>query len=147
MCKVYNTIGCLNSIQFNLVNNNIDEFNTLTELINFRKNYYNNEQKIISDHTLLVKNEKANLEKDIAELNIVFTNRRYNLKQELRHRLDNYNQEIENLPETNSKIIYTIKDYWINLVICIKFWFTQLIFHFKIAVFKYQAKKFTFEKD
>lgn len=141
MCRVYNTIGCLNVIQFNLVKDNIDDFSTLNELINFRKNYHYNEQKIISDHTLFVKDEKVVLEKEITELHIALRNRKDELKQELRQRLDDYNREIENLPETNSKIIPIIKDYWMNLIICMKFWFTQLMFYFKIAIFVYQTKK------
>lgn len=146
MCRVYNTIGCLNVIQSNLVKNNIDEFCTLNELINFRKNYYNNQQKIISDHALFIKEEKVILEKDITELKIDISNRKEELKEELRQRLDNYNQEIEKLPETNSKIIPTIKDYWINLNICIKFWLTQLQFYFKIAIFTYHVKKILSKK-
>ncbi|WP_163411001.1 nuclease-related domain-containing protein [Flavobacterium ajazii] len=147
MCRVYNTIGCLNTIQFHLVKNNIDEFNSLNELISFRKNYHINEQKIISDHTSLIEKEKITLEKELSELNIVIPKRENDLKEELKERLDYYNQEIENLPQTNSKIIPIIKDYWINLVLCTKFWLIQLIYYFKVIFFKYQAKKMLSKKN
>lgn len=147
MCRVHNTIGCLNTIQFHFVKNNIDEFKSLDELISFRKNYYINEQKIISDHTSLIEKEKITLEKELHELNIFIPKRKNDLKEELKERLDYYNQEIENLPQTNFKIIPIIKDYWMNLVLCMKFWFVQLIFYFRVVAFMRQSGKLLSKKN
>lgn len=146
MCRVYNTIGCLNTIQFHLVKNNIDEFNSLNELISFQKNYHINRQKIISDHTSIVEKEKIILQKELSELSLGVSKRKKNLKEELKEKLEYYNQEIENLPQTNSKIIPIIKDYWMNLVLCTKFWLIQFIVYFKIAIFMYRAKKLLSKK-
>lgn len=147
MCRVYNTIGCLNTIQFELFKNSIDEFNSLNDLINFQKNYQINEQKIVSDHNLLVEKERVFLEKEISELNTLIPEKINDLKNELRLTLDNLNQEIENLPETNSKIILVIKDYWVNLIIHIKFWSIQLLLPLKIILFKYRSKKMLSKKN
>ncbi|MTH14497.1 nuclease-related domain-containing protein [Flavobacterium sp. LC2016-01] len=147
MCRVYNTIGCLNAIQLMLVRYNVDEFRTLNELINYRKNYQFNEQEIISDHTLFIQEEKSILEQEIAELNDAIPRNKNDLEDRLRQQLDAFNQEIDNLPETNSKIIPTIRDYWLNLVICTKFWFVQLQFHYNIKTFNYQVKKLLSEKN
>ena len=65
MCKVYNTIGALNTIQNELVNNKIDDFNTLEDLINFQKEVHINEQKIIQQHTLKIQEKKITLEKEV----------------------------------------------------------------------------------
>lgn len=147
MCRVYNTIGCLNTLQIHLVRYNVDHFHTLNELISFRKNYRINEEQIISDHTLFIEKEKTELEEDISELNTANEQTKIDLRKQLKQKLDDLNQEIENLPETNSKIIPTIKDYWLNLILCIKFWFAQLKFQSDIALFSYQAKKLLSEKN
>lgn len=130
-----------------LVKYNIDEFRTLSELINYRKNYQFNEQEIISDHTFFIEQEKSTLEKEIAELNEAIPRNKNDLEDRLRQQLDDFNQEIENLPETNSKIIPTIRDYWLNLIICTKFWFVQLQFQYHIKTFNYQVKKLLAEKN
>ncbi|KAF2327304.1 nuclease-related domain-containing protein [Flavobacterium daemonense] len=130
-----------------LVRYNVDEFRTLNELIHFRKNYQFNEEEIISDHTLFIQEEKSTLEQEIAELIEAIPRNKNDLEDRLRQQLDDYNQEIENLPETHSKIIPTIRDYWLNLVICSKFWFVQLECQFNIKTFNYQAKKLLSEKN
>jgi hypothetical protein len=105
------------------------------------------EEQIISDHTLFIETEKTTLENDIAELNSDIAQKRIDLRAELKQKLDYLNHKIESLPETNSKIIPTIKDYWLNLVICIKFWLAQLKYYFENALFTYQARKLLSEKN
>lgn len=147
MCKVYNTIGCLNTLQLHLVEYNVDEFLTLNELINFRKNYHIAEEEITSTHRILIEEEKLLLEKDLSELDVIFQQTKIDLKTKLRQKLDNFNQIIDELPETNSKIIPTIKDYWFNLIICTQFWSAQLKFHYQIFFFNRQAKKTLSQKN
>ncbi|KAF2508643.1 NERD domain-containing protein [Flavobacterium zhairuonense] len=147
MCRVYNTIGCLNTLQIDLVRYNIDHFHSLNELINFRKNHKINEEQIISNHTLFIEEEKSALEKDLSELNTFIPQKKMLLELQLRQQLDNFNDEIENLPETHSRIIPTIKDYWLNLVICTKFWSAQLKYHYEIFLFNYEVKKQLLRKN
>lgn len=147
MCRVYNTIGCLNTLQIQLIRYNADHFHTLNELINFRKNYRANEEQIIADHSLFIEEEKTSLGKDIAELNLAIPQKKIDLEEQLKQKLDDLNLEIDYLPETHSRIIPTIKDYWFNLIICIKFWLVQLKFHFDILHFNYQAKKLLSKKN
>jgi len=147
MCRVYNTIGCLNTIQLELVRNNIDEFNSINELFDFQKNSQITEQKIISDHNKLIQNEKVSLENEISELNILIDQRINELKSELRKKLDDLNQEIEDLPKTNSKIIATVKDYWLNLIINLEFWYMQFKFPIRIIFFKHSIKKLISKKN
>ncbi|TDW52202.1 nuclease-like protein [Flavobacterium sp. 270] len=145
MCRVYNTIGCLNTIQLELVKNDIDEFNSLNELIDFQKNFHVNKEKIISDHNILIEEERKLLENEITEFNILIPQRINDLEKQLRNKLDYLNQKIEDLPQANS-IVGIIKDYWINLVIHINFWYIQFLFPLRINFFKYQAKKLILNK-
>ena len=147
MCKVYNTIGCLNTIQLELFRNNIDEFSSINELIDFQKNFHIAEQKIISDHNKSIQDEKIFLENEISELNSLIPQKVIDLKNELRQKLNDLNQEIDDLPETNSKIIATIKDYWINLIIHLEFWFVQFAFPIRIIFFKHSAKRLISKKN
>mgnify|MGYP003575469455 CR=1 FL=1 len=147
MCRIYNTIGCLNTIQIELVRNNIDDFTSINQLIDFQKKLDIAEQEIITYHKKLIQDEKVFLENEISELNILIPQKINDLEGELRQKLNALNQEIENLPETNSKIIATIKDYWINLVIHLKFWFIQFKFLIKIIFFKHSTKRLISEKN
>lgn len=147
MCRVYNTIGCLNTIQLELVKNNIDEFSTINDLIAFQKNFHITEQKIISDHNRLVIDEKVFLENEISDLNTNISQKTDDLKIELRKKLNDLNQKIEDLPETNSKIIPTIKDYWMNLVIHAEFWFVQFKFPIRVILLKHSFKKLITHKN
>lgn len=146
MCLTYNTIGCLYNIQFELINNNIDEFSSLNELIDFQKNYNFKKQKIVSEHKKIVTDEINCLENELSELEISIPQKVINYKQQLRQKLDDLNREIEELPKTNNKIIPTIKDYLNNLIINAQFWFVQFVFPIKIKIFKYQAKKILSKK-
>jgi hypothetical protein len=146
MCRVFNTIGCLNVIQQHLVSNNLDEFTSLDELIIFQKDYHFKEQQIISDHTLLIQQEKTTLERDIANLTETTSSTKLKLKERLQQRLDNLNQQIEHLAIPDSRIVSNLKDYWVNLVIWIKIWFSQGHFHFKTIILTWQSNKLLSKK-
>lgn len=140
MCRIYNTIGALNDIRFHLVRNNLDEFNSLDELIHFEKSYHSKEQEVILKHTLLLQQEKIVLEKDIATLIEAISKTESEHEQQLKQRLDFLKQEIENLSIANSEIIPMIKEYWLNMVIWIKIWFTPLLFRCNIIITKRKYK-------
>lgn len=140
MCKVYNTIGALNTIQNELVNNNIDDFNTLEELINFQKEVNITEQKIIQQHTLKIQQEKITLEKEVNDFYDSIQANKTKIKEERNLKLKAIFNEIENLPPTHSKIIPTIIDYWMNFVVWVKIILTHIEWKFKIIKFEAIAK-------
>lgn len=141
MCRIYNTIGCLNAIQSHLVKNNLDEFNSLDELINFQKDYHFKEQQVLVDHRLLIQKEKITLEEDISELKYASYTRKCELEQQLRQKLSGFNQQIESLFVADSNIISIIIDYYKNTIIWIKIWLTPLIFQLKIILLERQSNK------
>jgi hypothetical protein len=146
MCKVFNTIGCLNYIQYHLNNHNIHEFNSIDELINFQRDYSLTQQQIISNHTRLIEQEKITLEKDIAQLIDTISIKISELQERLKERLNNLDQQTENLPLTHSKIIPTLIGYYKNLIICIKILFTYLTFYSKLFI-ELRPKKLLSEKQ
>ena len=132
MCKVFNIVGSLNDIERHLNYNDLTEFNSVHELIDFQKNYHPNKDRIILNHKLLIENEKNSLEKEISELNIKFIEGKQNLILEKQIILEKLDKEIENLPKINSlKPLHIVNDYYKNLSIWLKIWSTQIIFRYK----------------
>ena len=68
MCKVHNSVGCLTAIKTHLKRHNINDFNSLNEVLNFQKNFSNLRQQIISNHEHLIENEKITLAAEIVQL-------------------------------------------------------------------------------
>lgn len=140
MCRVYNTIGCLNTIQHHLVKNNLDEFNSLGDILNFLKEYYVHEQKIIVENTLLIQKEKETLEKEISELITIINTKKQTLNQDLEDRLQYLYQQIENLPASNNKILPFLIYHYKNTLIWLKIWTSKPIFQFKKVFSNYPSK-------
>lgn len=140
MCIIYNTIGALNTIQNELVNNKIDDFNTLEELINFQKEVHITEQKIIQQHTRNIQIEKIILEKEVKDFYYSTQTIRTKIKEEQNLKLKIQFNKIDNLPPTHSKIIPTIIDYWINFIIWIKITITHIELKYKIIKFEVITK-------
>ncbi len=68
MCKVYNQIGSLTTIKTHLRTHNINDINSLNDIIAFQKNYTNYIKEITSKHTNLIEDEKNELKIDISLL-------------------------------------------------------------------------------
>ena len=112
MCKVYNQIGSLTTIKSHLRNYHINDFNSLNELITFQKNYTVTQQQLISNHSILIEQEKATLKSEIAELeNFIETSKNEN-RQKLYLELEELKQRLNNLLSTQSNIIKTIINYF-----------------------------------
>lgn len=68
MCKVHNSVGCLTTVKSHLKRNNINDFNSLNEVLNFQKSFSALRQQIISNHEQLIEQEKTTLFADISQL-------------------------------------------------------------------------------
>ena len=68
MCKVYNSVGCLTTVKSHLQRHNINDFNSLNEVLNFQKNFSALRQQIISNHEQLIEQEKNTLVAEISQL-------------------------------------------------------------------------------
>lgn len=132
MCKTYNTIGSLTTIRSRLADNNIHEFKSLFDLMEFIRKYESEKEQIISNHAKLLEKEKADLELQIAGIENSFLRTVNEVQNQKQNRLSLLNRQIDELPENNSKIIPTLIDYCQNFIIWIKIWSTQLTFHYKL---------------
>jgi len=78
MCKVHNSVGCLTTVKSHLQRHNINDFNSINEVLNFQKNFSALRQQIISNHEQLIEQEKTALVADISQLdNSIKTGRTY----------------------------------------------------------------------
>jgi len=78
MCKVHRSVGCLTTIKTHLKRHNINDFNSLNEVLKFQKNFSNLRQQIISSHEQLIENEKITLAAEILQLdNAIKTDKAY----------------------------------------------------------------------
>lgn len=68
MCKVHNSVGCLTTVKSHLQRHNINDFNSLNEVLNFQKSFSTLRQQIISNHEQLIEQEKTALVADISQL-------------------------------------------------------------------------------
>ena len=78
MCKVHNSVGCLTTVKTHLKQHNINDFNSLNDVINFQKSFSTFRQQIISNHEQLIENEKITLDAEILQLdNAIKTDKTY----------------------------------------------------------------------
>jgi len=131
MSKIYNTIGSLKTIQIELVKNNIDDFQSIYELIAFKKEYQIIKQNIIENHNLLIQNEKEKLEKEINNFHFILESKITGAKSNYNLKRSSLFQEIEELPPAKNKIIPSIIDYWSNFIIWSKITLTYFEYQFK----------------
>ena len=102
MCKVYNSVGSLKTIKSHLYQHNINDFNSLNEVMTFQKSYASNRQQIISYHENLIEQEKHSLNSYISQLDRSIKSEKINIESNLRNEIEHLEQELNNLlPPTN----------------------------------------------
>jgi hypothetical protein len=83
MCRTYNTIGSLTTLKSHLANNNIHEFKSLREVIDFQRSYTTLRQQLISHHEHLIEQEKNILNIDLQQLNTAIETQKQQSEQRL----------------------------------------------------------------
>lgn len=68
MCRTYNTIGSLKTLKSHLNRNNIYDFRSLKEVVDFQNSYTTYRKQLISSHENLIEQEKNMLRGDLQEL-------------------------------------------------------------------------------
>ena len=133
MCKVYNPIGSLTTIKSHLHAHNVNEYRSLNELINFQKNYSLARQQIISDHKLLVEQEKNTLRGEITQLDHSIKAKKNALERQLILELEKLKHRLDNLPLVHSNIIQALVNFVKKIVLKLKIQINKLTFNFKIV--------------
>jgi hypothetical protein len=89
MCRTYNTIGSLTTLKIHLENNNIHDFKSLREVIDFQNSYTTLRQQLISHHEYLFEQEKNMLNTDIQQLGTAIETQRQQSEQRLTDEINN----------------------------------------------------------
>lgn len=141
MCKVYNTVGCLATIESHLHEHkfeeyrsfNINEYESLYKLIDFQKSYSILRQQIISDHKLLVEQEKSSLSDEITQLNHSINSKKSALEQQLQSDIGKLKHQLDNLPLIHSTFIQAAINHVKKIIFKLRIEFNKLTITFKIA--------------
>lgn len=133
MCKVYQTIGCLATIKAHLHEHNVNEYQSLNELINFQKNYVVTRQQIISNHQLLIERERNTLSVEIVQLNDHIEAKKIAVEQQLISTPENLKRQLDDLSADHVNIVKGFIDYKKKIWLKLKIWFNKGIFNFRVA--------------
>jgi len=111
MSKIYNSVGCLTTLKTHLNQHNINDFNSLQEIIEFQKSYLTNRQQIITRHKNLIEKEKNELKIDFKQLDELIERQKFSIENELNDGINKLKQKI-NIATTclpTNKILRFIK--------------------------------------
>jgi Nuclease-related domain. len=97
MCKVYNSVGCLTTVKTHLKRHNINDFNSLNEVINFQKSYATLRQQIISNHEQRIENEKITVAAEILQLDNVIITDKTHFESIFRNEIEDLMQKLNSL--------------------------------------------------
>jgi len=106
MCKIYNSVGSLTTIKSHLRQHNINDFNSLDEVLTFQKNYSTSQREIILNHEHLIEEEKNNLSLQISLLDISIEVEKTNVKNKLQLEIEKLIQKLSNLSVSTSKSFF-----------------------------------------
>lgn len=102
MSKTYNTIGSLTTLKSRLEENNIYDFKSLKEVIDFQNSFATSRQQLISHHKNLIEKEKDLLNVELKNLDTAIETQRQQTEQILTDEIDNLKQQlnisINNIP-------------------------------------------------
>ncbi|SHH67809.1 Nuclease-related domain-containing protein [Flavobacterium johnsoniae] len=104
MCRTYNKIGSLTTLKLHLEENNIPDFKSLKEVMDFQKSYTILRQQLIYHHENLIEQEKNLLNVDLPSLDIAIETQREQSIQILTSEIDKLKKQLNILtitPSTN----------------------------------------------
>ena len=126
MCKTYNKIGSLTSLKSHLVMNNIHDFKSLKDVMDFQNSYSIYIPQIIFHHKDLIEQEKSMLNLDLQQLDTTIETQKLYYENELKEEIDKLKQQLKILTDLSSKnwfqklIRYPKKYYYIKKIKKIK---------------------------
>lgn len=94
MCRTYNMIGSLTTLKSHLDKNNIHDFKSLKDVIDYQNSYTNYRQQLISHHENLIEQEKNMLNIDLQKLDTAIETQRQQSGQRLADEIDKLKQQL-----------------------------------------------------
>ncbi|MBL7772497.1 MAG: NERD domain-containing protein [Chitinophagaceae bacterium] len=107
MSKTYNTIGCLSTIKSKLAENDIHDFKSVKELLDFRDAYSLTRQHIITLHEQHIENEKLILSADLKQLDIDIEAHKQHTRKILTNEIEELTQREEDMSFSSSSHIFS----------------------------------------
>jgi hypothetical protein len=132
MCRTYNTIGSLTTLKRSLEKNNVYDFKSVKEVIEFQKSFSTSRQELISIHETLIENEKNNLTIILPILKSKIETQREQTTHQLTQNIDLLKKKLNNLDHKIST------NYYQKITILLMKW------HYKRKI---KHKESDFEKD
>ena len=94
MCRTYHTIGSLKSLKLHLAENDIHDFKSLKEVIDFQKSYTILRQQLISEHETLIEQEKNILSIDLPKLDTAIETQKEQSAQRLTNEINELKEQL-----------------------------------------------------
>ncbi len=94
MCRTYNMIGSLTTLKSHLEDNNIHDFKSLKEVIEFQNSYPTFRQQIISHHENLIEQEKNMLNTDLEQLDMTIKAQKQQTAQRLTDEIEKLKRQL-----------------------------------------------------
>jgi hypothetical protein len=116
MCRTYNRIGSLTTLKSHLENNNIHDFKSLRDVIDFQSSYTTLRQQLISHHENLIEQEKNMLNIDLQQLDTAIETQRQQSKQRLTDEINKLKQQL------SISISYAPTNFFQKLANCLRDW-------------------------
>lgn len=101
MSKTYNTIGSLTTLKSHLTENNISDFKSLKEVIDFQNSFATSRQQLISHHKNLIEEEKTLLNLELKDLDTAIETTRQQTEQILTAEIEKFKQHLNISISTN----------------------------------------------
>lgn len=102
MCKIYNTIGSLSTLKSHLHGNDIYEFKSLKEVIDFQNSYTSARQQLMFQHEKQIEQEKNTLHLELQNLDSAIESQRKQQEQLLQKEIGTLKRQIETLKSDSS---------------------------------------------
>ncbi|TDQ07153.1 nuclease-related domain-containing protein [Pedobacter metabolipauper] len=132
MCKVYNEVGCITTINSHLIRNNINDLKSLKEIIDFKNSYADVRKEIISHHTLLIEQEKKILEEEISHLKDSIIAKENEVREQLLQEIEKLKYRLTNLIFKNVTVFRVLTRFCKKIILKLKIWTNKLLFSFRI---------------
>ena len=94
MSRTYNTIGSLTTLKSHLTENNVSDFKSLKEVIDFQNSFATSRQQLISHHKNLIEEEKNLLNLELKDLDTAIETKRQHTEQILTDEIEKLKQQL-----------------------------------------------------
>ncbi|MHA3787454.1 nuclease-related domain-containing protein [Flavobacterium hauense] len=115
------------------MNNNVNDFKSIKEVIKFQKDYSNLRLELISNHSRLIEKEEASLEIEMPQLEAFIELKRKDIEQELLLEIDLLKQRFEILSSIQSNAFKAFCNYFRKRSVEKKIKFREFNFSFEVT--------------